>query len=332
MATHIVDNLWRLEIPLEGNPLKNLNSYLIKGEPGEQSLLIDTGFHWESCRVAMERELAAVGVDPDHMDIFLTHQHSDHCGLAPDLIRPGNKVYISSTDEPGIAAAINPEQWTEWYNVFLLEGFSQDEVTRMWGMVPSQEGAPKSWVQVHTVEHGDTLTYGGHIFECMLTPGHTPGHMCLYEAEQQWLFSGDHVLFHISPNICRWPDVEDSLGDYLDSLTRIRTLPVKLLLPAHREETGVLQDRVDELLAHHVRRIDNTWDVVEETPGMTSYEIAGKMRWKIRSRNWEEFPLAQKFFAVGETLAHLDFLERRGRVERRFEHGQYTYYIIPVEG
>ena len=58
-----------------------------------------------------------------------------------------------------------------------------------------------------------------------------------------------------------------------------------------------------------------------------SYEIAGRMRWKIRSRSWADFPLEQKFFAVGEALAHLDYLEVRGRVCRQEEHGKRRYYL-----
>jgi hypothetical protein len=136
------------------------------------------------------------------------------------------------------------------------------------------------------------------------------------------------VLFHISPNICRWTDVPDSLGDYLGSLQKVRNLPVDLLLPAHRDETGVLADRVDELTAHHLWRIENAWQTVKDEPGLTGYDIAGRMRWKIRSRSWEDFPLQQKFFAVGEALAHLDYLEVRGRVEHRFENGKNRYYAI----
>ena len=79
MAKHIIDNLWQLDIPLEGNPLKNLNAYLIKGE---KSLLIDTGFCWESCRTAMHRELEAVGVDIEEMDITHKESVSDVIGQA----------------------------------------------------------------------------------------------------------------------------------------------------------------------------------------------------------------------------------------------------------
>ena len=120
----------------------------------------------------------------------------------------------------------------------------------------------------------------------------------------------------------------DALGSYLQSLQKVRNLPVKQLFPAHREQTGNLALRVDELTAHHLRRIENAWQTIKDEPGMTAYEIAGRMRWKIRSRSWEDFPLQQKFFAVGEALAHLDYLEVRRRIGRRMEGGKWRYYVV----
>ena len=324
MAKHIVENLWQLEIPLEGNPLKTLNSYLILGE---RSLLIDTGFRWESCRIAMERELAEVGVDRDQMDIFATHLHSDHVGLAAELIRPGCRILIGEIDGPGVEDYIEDDVWTELYAAYVQDGFSWEEIDHLWDENPAQEAAPTVWEQYEYVRDGEILSYGGYDLRCILTPGHTPGHICLYEENKGWLFCGDHVLFHISPNICSWTGVPDSLGDYLESLQKVRSLSVDLLLPAHREETGNLAARVDELTEHHLRRIEDAWQTVQEEPGLTGYEIAGRMRWKIRSRSWEDFPLQQKFFAVGEALAHLDYLEVRNRVERRLENGKYRYYV-----
>ena len=108
MAERLADNLWRLEIPLEGNPLKTLNSYLILGE---RSLLIDTGFRWDCCREAMERQLTELGVDRNRMDILATHLHTDHLGLVPELLRPGCRVYISAIDAPYIEDRMTLEDW-----------------------------------------------------------------------------------------------------------------------------------------------------------------------------------------------------------------------------
>mgnify|MGYP001774957674 FL=1 len=76
------------------------------------------------------------------------------------------------------------------------------------------------------------------------------------------------------------------------------------------------------------RSIENAWETVRRRPGLTAYEIAGHMAWSIRCRSWEDFPLTQKFFAVGEALAHLDYLEARGRVERRERAGKWTYHAL----
>ena len=284
MAERLAEDLWRLDIPLVGNPLKNLNSYLLTGE---RSLLIDTGFRQQSCREAMERQLAETHVDRDRLDIFCTHLHSDHTGLAPELIRPGCRIYIGEIDSPGVKNASDPSCWKRLYGEYVRDGFTQAEMEALWGDNPAQTAAPPWREGLYTeLQDGAALHYGGRMLRCVLTPGHTPGHLCLYDPARRRLFCGDHVLFHITPNICRWQGVEDSLGDYLSSLDR----------------------------------------TVEKAPGLTAYQIAGRMRWSIRCRNWADFPLAQKFFAVGEALAHLDHLEAQGRVFRQEIHGKRVYF------
>ena len=94
----------------------------------------------------------------------------------------------------------------------------------------------------------------------------------------------------------------------------------------------MLADRIDELKGHHDRRLAGALAIVAEQPGLTAYEIAGGMAWSIRCRSWEDFPLTQKFFAVGEALAHLDALEARGQVTHRMENGKNRYYIANHRG
>lgn len=328
MAEHLEEQLWRLEIPLVGNPLKTLNSYLLTG--GQRSLLIDTGFDQVPCWEAMDAQLRQIGVDRSRMDIFLTHLHSDHTGLVPHLAQAGGRVYISEIDGPLLKQGLSDEYWQGVYRSYVRNGFSWEEVSHLWENNPAQCAAPKQWDGGFTyLRDGDRLEYGGQTLRCVLTPGHTPGHMCLYGEDSRWLFSGDHVLFHITPNICRWETMPDALGSYLESLEKVAGLPVTQLFPAHRQERGDLRQRVAELQAHHDRRIRNALEIVGREPGLTAYEAAGRMAWSIRSRNWAEFPLTQKFFAVGETLAHLDYLEIRGRAVRREMDGVIRYFPAP---
>ena len=323
MAERLAGNLWRLDVPLEGSPLKNLNSYLILGE---ESLLIDTGFRQASCLQALTEELDALGVDRDRMDVFCTHLHSDHVGLAPELIRPGRRIFISEVDGLRLPDYGDDEIWEEMYREYVENGFNWEEIALLRTCNPAQNAAPMPCDQYHWLQDGHRLRYGGRELECVLTSGHTPGHMCLFDREAGVLFAGDHVLFDITPNICRWTGVENSLGDYLQSLARVQALPVQMLLTAHRVHTGDGAARMAELRGHHRRRLDSALDIVRTNPGLTAYEIAGRMVWSIRCRDWSDFPVTQKFFAVGEALAHLDYLEAEGLLRRELQDGRISYY------
>lgn len=132
------------------------------------------------------------------------------------------------------------------------------------------------------------------------------------------MITGDHVLFDISPNITLWNFVEDSLGDYLKSLQEIDRYDVLLALPGHRG-TGDFHKRIAELLNHHEKRLEECYEAVLNNPDSSVYEIAGKMTWKIRCSSWEDFPINQKWFAVGECHSHIRHLEMLGKVKANEE-------------
>ena len=82
------------------------------------------------------------------------------------------------------------------------------------------------------------------------------------------------------------------------------------------------------LANHHEQRLEETMKVVREHPGLGGYGIASHMTWRIRSNSWEDFPLTQKWFAVGECNAHLDYLVNRGELERVQKGQFYHYYAV----
>lgn len=324
MVEALMQDLYRICVPLPGNPLKELNSYLIRGEG--RSLLIDTGFRQPACRRALEAGLEELGVERDRLDIFLTHLHSDHSGLAPDLIAPGRSICISAADRSKVENAGEiAAHWDAFRRRYLAAGISTQLMDEMDAANPAIQWAPRQGCgQYVSVKDGDVLSIGGYRLKCILTPGHTPGHMCLWDEEKRLFFSGDHVLFDITPNITIWPDAADALGDYMASLKQVRALPVERTLPGHRA-TGDFHTRVDALLAHHETRLAEVEAIVSGDPGRTAYEIASQMTWRIRAKNWAEFPKAQKFFAVGECLAHLDHLCAQGRIRCTLLHGVGRY-------
>ena len=329
MIREITKNIYRIYVEMPNSPLKNLNAYLIKGE--ERSLLVDTGEDKPVSRKMLLDALKALDVDMKKTDIFLTHFHPDHLGLVPAIASKSTRVFMGWKDVFRQLQSCVPTINDVTKNDLRISGFPECEIENS-PMLLEDEAFINPFTSYIPISDGTELDYGGYHFVAIDTPGHSPGHMCLYEAEHKILFTGDHVLFSITPNISRSRGAKDSLKDYVDSLMKIRDLDAVYLLPAHRDVTGKLAERVDEIIEHHGERVRETLDVLDTYGGTTAYEIAGKMNWNIRYEGtWEQFPRKQKPFAVNEINAHLDYLVHRGRASMETIHGVQYYYPIQKE-
>ena len=324
MNEKIVDGIYRIPVPLPGNPLKELNSYLIVG--GKRPVLIDTGFRVTASRQALINGLAEVGFAMGEVDVLLTHFHSDHSGLAIEVAGQ-NPIYASEAD----TEFLSDPSYRRWHSRLLdsratREGFPVEFLKSADTDDPARDMPPTSG-NYQGLRDGQILEVGGRKLKCMQVPGHTPGHMCYCLEEEGILFTGDHVLFDISPNIIAWPCMDDALGGFLDNLRKVQDIKPELALPGHRKP-GNLGERVRILIDHHEQRLEETLKVVREHPGLGGYGIASHMTWRIRSNSWEDFPLTQKWFAVGECNAHLDYLVNRGELERVQKGQFYHYYAV----
>lgn len=310
MITQIRENLYSIPVALPNNPLKWLNAYFVAGNGNGRNLLVDTGFNNPKCLSALTEALEELGARPENTDVFLTHLHSDHTGNAAALETMGCRIIMGERDYKLLVS----EDWSAIRTRALNEGMSREMLRTIFDCNPATIYAPDSF-SASTVSGGDVLKYGGYEFECVCTPGHTPGHMCLYDRGKKLLLSGDHVLFDISPNITCWVGAPDSLGDYLESLRMVEALEVETVLPGHRNCGSVtLRERMQQLLAHHERRLGELERIIQAQPGLNAYELTGLLRWRIHAKSWDDFPPAQKWFAMGEAMAHLDYLLARGRI------------------
>ncbi|MDI6742525.1 MAG: MBL fold metallo-hydrolase [Smithella sp.] len=310
MYEQILPDLYRIIIPLPNSPLKDLNSYVIKA--ADRNLIIDTGFNRDVCFRAMEEGLRDLDIDLNKTDFMLTHMHSDHTGLVSRLFTDSSKVYFSRIDSSVFNENID---WQAMLDYALQNGFQLEELVKAVESHPGFKYSPKKIPEFTFLDDGSIIEIGDFQLKCILTPGHTEGHICLYEEEKQLFFSGDHVLYDITPHIESWSYETNSLKNYMESLDKVRNLPVKLVLPGHRNLFTGLAGRIDELKKHHENRAKEVLEVLGVNT-MGAYDIAGGMTWDIECENWEQFPTTQKWFAVGEALAHLLYLEDQGRIKR----------------
>lgn len=320
--------IYRMLIPLPENPLKTLNSYLIKLE--NRNLLIDTGFNRPECHEALIENLKELNVDMEKTDIFLTHLHSDHTGLINKIAHKNSKAYIGKIDYEYMFENLEGFNWEESEKRFASEGFPYEIIERLRDTNQAKIFAPDGMFESILVEDGYKFNVDKLEFTVILTSGHTPGHTCLYLEKEKLLFSGDHILFDITPNITSWLRVKDSLRNYIESLEKIKKLEITKTFPGHRATSDDVYSRIDEIIEHHKSRLTDTLEVIKEKSakeGLTAYEIASFMKWNMRGKSWTEFPDNQKWFAVGETLSHLDYLFNENKIEKFKDNDMYKYKL-----
>lgn len=308
MFETIRPGLFRLEIPLPGNPLKAVNSYVFKTP--DRNLIVDTGMNRPECIEAMMAGLKELEIDLSVTDLFITHMHADHSGLISHLATETSKVYCSQTD----ADIINFKgDWQDMLVFASRSGFPYNEEAI--NQHPGFKYGVRKLIEFTIVADGDIINIGEYSFRCVLTPGHTPGHLCLYDQDKKLLISGDHILGKITPNISLFADDHSPLNQYLESLSRIYGLEINQVLPAHRSTFTDCRGRIDQLRQHHQNRAAAIVSVLQKGP-QNAFEIASQLKWDLSYKHWEQFPITQKWFATGEVIAHLKYLESLDQVEQ----------------
>ncbi|MGO8991148.1 MAG: MBL fold metallo-hydrolase [bacterium] len=321
MIEEISANLYRIEIPLPNNPLKAINSYVIKNT--ERNLIIDTGWNQEECLQAMQGGLKELGVDTGNTDFFITHLHADHFGLVSELIADSSEIYFNQPDADRFKAGFRLEAFLSFAR---LNGFPENELQKALQSHPGLKFRPSADLTFHILKEGDILSIGDYAFKCIETPGHTWGHMCLYEPGKKLFVSGDHILNDITPNIQLWSDEWNPLKEYLASLDKIAKLDIELVLPGHRGIFTDCKKRIQELKRHHQDRLDEIVAILEKGK-MNAFRVASRMSWDIVSDSWDVFPVSQKWFATGEAIAHLKYLKEKGTIKSEIRNQKIVFSI-----
>lgn len=319
----ILPHLYRVVVPLPENPLKEINSYILTSN--DRNLIIDTGMNRIECREVLQAGLEEIGVDLDRTDFIATHLHADHQGLIPTLLREDCQVYMGESDAVGMKHSAEVGARRSPMGLYAdRSGFPAAELEASIQNHPANKFAPDSSLDYIHLHGDEVFVVGEYTWVTMETPGHTDGHICLYEPKKKLFLSGDHVLGDITPHIQAWSDDHDPLDTYLDSLRKVVELDVELCLPGHRSLITDFRGRVIELIEHHRLRANEVLDVLNGGT-KNSYQTAADMSWRIRAKSWDDFPIMQKWFATGEAIAHLRYLEGKGMVERDERDGQIFY-------
>jgi len=311
MIEEIQPDLFRVEIPLPNSPLKYLNSYVIRSS--ERNLIIDTGLNRKECLDAMQAGLRQLDIDLAKTDFFITHLHADHFGLLSKLVTGTSRVFFNRPETELIEAS---GWWERMVAYAAKNGFPENELHEAIQSHPGRKFGSEWIPEMNILRDGDQVIAGNYCFRCVSTPGHSLGHTCLYEPNKKILVAGDHILIDITPNIQCWTDEQNPLQDYLASLDKVNEMEIDLVLPGHRRLITDHRARIRELKEHHRTRLREAVSILGSHP-LTAFQVASRMTWDLDAASWEDFPRAQKWFATGEAIAHLRYLERKGFILRK---------------
>jgi glyoxylase-like metal-dependent hydrolase (beta-lactamase superfamily II) len=316
--TKIMPGIYQMKIPIPNNPLGYTNTYLVQG--GDERLLIDAGWDDKEALQSLSAQLAEIGVDiRDITKIIVTHAHFDHYGLAGKVKQLSMaKIALHYLDKNLLAPVHTNanELLSQNEHWFYTNGVPTAELpATRFAFAPMRRFSSIIPPDI-TLRDREIISVGPFRLQVVWTPGHSPGHICLYEPTHKILFAGDHILPVITPNISLQPQSNSNpLGDFLNSLNKVKQLDVNLVLPAHENLFEDLNMRADEIHLHHKLRNTEILEAIGTKP-KTAYQISTLITWmpEFGGINFQNLGPSDKRMAVSETLAHLMAMRINGRV------------------
>ena len=326
-AYEVAPGVHRLPLPLPNDGLRAVNVYVVATADG--LVLVDAGWAIPEARAVLDAGLAELGASLRDVRRFLvTHVHRDHYTQAVAVRRElGTHIALGTGERPTLDLLQQPDRSPLAAQLDALRACGADRLAEVIGgharertLDRSDWELPDEWLDA-----GPLPLPGGRVLDAVHTPGHTAGHLVFHDLAGGLLFAGDHVLPTITPSIGFEPVLSpDPLGAFLGSLAVVRARPDALLLPAHGPVAPSVHARVDELLAHHGRRLDDT-EKACSGGASTVLEVAGQLRWTRREHALADLDPFNEMLAVFETGAHLTLLAAQGRLEASVDDGVRRY-------
>lgn len=319
LVDHLPDGIVHVALPTPF-PVGPVNSYVLLDDP---VTVVDPGMLWADSTQLLEATLAAHGRDlGDVAQVLITHGHPDHFGAAGWLADAADATVVCGRAEvPKITQTTDRLSMVDIVDRLGIPDTMRDTFRAFYEGV-QQLSDPIDPRRLRLLDDGDTLPAGGRDWQVHVTPGHSVGHVSLFDPDERVLLSGDHLLACITPNPVLEPDPTTvdgrrrSLVEYLASLERFIRIDPLLVLPGHGPRFQDVPALTKAMRHHHDSRADEILEMIRRLGEATPYELTGEL-----------FPHIRDFsvmLGVSEVVGHLDLLEDDGKLVRRGHPHRYA--------
>jgi len=328
-----IDDVYQIKIDVPFQ-VKFVCCYILK--INGKIVLIDAGFNSPAWKKIFLQEINSIGLNIEDIDVcIITHNHLDHIGLIQEFKQKNpnlkivmhnitNKILEWETDKS------NTEEIEEEAIRVSIEmknyGLSEEERLRIVQFFTY-------WPKLRKYQAPDQIVYDNdkllNDLEIIWTPGHSFGHICVFDSKRKYLFSGDHILSRITPHIGNFiiPDFladeyadynfKNVLEQYLQSLDRIDKLNPKIIFPGHQDIIYNPHERITAIKEHHKNRLNDISNVIKNNP-LTPRRIS-------QIHFGEDLDEINSYMALSEVLGHLLYLEDLGKIQKFEKNGKFYY-------
>jgi glyoxylase-like metal-dependent hydrolase (beta-lactamase superfamily II) len=297
----------RLPLPWPGVP--HCNAWAVGDEGG--FVLFDTGMHQPGSLAQLEWALQMCGLRlQDARLLVCTHSHSDHCGQAASIVSEAGCEFWMKPDGGQMRRMLEDREaeLQRRVEVARQSGVPKEILRRyMQQREDSEPGIAATIEPDRELLPGVTISTDLGEWSVHETPGHAPNHVCLFQAQNRLLISGDHLLGRVSPYF-DYGHSPDPVGEFLDSLDVVDALGARLCLAGHGRTFTDVGAHVQANRALVSKRLETVASVVSREP-LTAFEIV--------PRAYDStLPASNGPWLLTETLSMLTHLERVGQVNR----------------
>lgn len=334
------------EVPLrsgEGAGVGEIRIFVIPGHEGERSLMVDAGFGEEVCLNQMTDALRKLRIDCSQLDIFLTHKHHDHCGLASSFAERGARLFMNPEEDRhhydclyyhkshdaieeqirvlrtvGVTEAKTPEIWQKFMEINERVG----EHNERWAWVIKD-------YPYRPVYQGQVFRYGGYTFRTIGLKGHTYGQMGLYDDEHRIVFTADQILNGIVPIVATTHADEHLLEGYFASLEQLKSnYQDCIILPAHKGPINDLSGVVEHIATAYLDKLDIIAGIIRRSPQAMTVQETAFLAYGIRGNPKSDDEFIKVKMIMSKTFSCLEYLYAKGFVLRENREGTLYWSAV----